>query len=299
MRIAHLGLDAIYRAARAIRGLALRRDTYDDERYFPPRDMDPEAQLAYFTAMVAIDHRTGGPLGRPFEAVVGGEAYRGADLLYRLGRMALEEDPGLFSPGRLASMGLDEGRRLMSFGGAHVWDLETRVGLLRDLGRRALDHGSFTAMLDVATVDEFVARLSEARAYEDPVRKKAMLLLKFLTGRGILKVEGEVHIPVDNHLTRIALRLGLVEVQGDVWGRETSRDEDIAIRTAVRDAWGLAARAAGVDPFALDDYLWAFGRSTCVRDSPKCGQCPFRDICPAHRAGHYPNEHTHTLTWYY
>lgn len=291
--------------AGVVRRLGLRRDSYDDPRFYPPRSTPRELQLGYFAAMVAVDHRTTTPLTR-FEGVFDGERLHGADALYRLGRRLFDEDPEFFTPERLASMGVDEGRRLFEIGGVRVWDFYTRVFLLRDLGCKTLElYGSFENLFSSDRASEIVARLRVFRAYEDPVEKKAMLLLKFLDGRGLVRVvdRDRLDVPVDNHLTRIAIRLGVVRLSSEellVKQVEVGPEVDRAIREAVKKAWRLVARYSGVDVFTLDDYLWSFGRRACLRgSSPRCGHCPFAEVCLARARGVFLDEHRFTLTWYY
>lgn len=293
-----LDVDKAAEVADVVKGLGLKRDRYLDERYYPPPDDPRELQLAYFAAVVAVDHRTS-TFG-PFEGYIDGEFYHGADALWRLARRAY---PEVFSPDRLASLSLEDGMRLFSIGGRAVWDLGVRVLLLRDLGRKAAEAGGFAKWLDAGSVAELAERLKRARAYEDPVKKKTLLLAKFLDGRGLLKFSDPQNfdVPVDNHVSRIAYRLGIVDVDYS-WlfsGVELTREEDVEVREKIKLAWRLVSKFSGVDPFTLDDFLWSFGRAVCTRDSPKCGRCPLRAVCKANRLGQYPPEHTHSLTWYY
>ena len=292
-------VDRARSAADIVGRLGLRRDAYDDGRFYPPRSDPREDQLAFFVAMVAVDHRTSTPLG-PFEGHIDGEFFHGADALWRLGRKAYDE--GLFKAERLAELTPGEAERLFSIGGARVWDFHVRMFLLRDLGRKALRAGGFEALIPDA-VAEMAERLRRVRAYEDPVGKKALLLAKFLDGRGLVKFKDPENfdVPVDNHLSRIAYRLGIADVDyGQLFeGLELGREEDAEVRQKVKLAWRLVAKFSGVDPFTLDDFLWSFGRRVCTREAPKCGQCPFRSICKANGLGQYPPEHTHLLTWYY
>lgn len=294
-----IDVDKIREVADVVRGLGLKRDRYLDERFYPPPSDPREDQLAYFTAMVAVDHRTSTPFG-PFEGYINGEFFHGADALWRLGRLAY--DDGLFKAERLAELGPDDAKRLFSIGGIPVWDINVRLLLLRDLGRKALRAGGFEALIP-DKVSELIERLRRIRAYEDPVAKKALLLAKFLDGRGLVEFKDPENfdVPVDNHLSRIAYRLGIADVDYRYLfeGVELSREEDVEARRKVKLAWRLVSKFSGIDPFTLDDFLWSFGRKVCVRDRPKCDECPFKAVCKARSLGQYPPEHAHALTWYY
>ena len=314
----------------------LRVDDYMDQRFYPPVGSSREEVAMYFLVMVALDHRLSRP-GRPYEGVVDGELYHGADLLYRLGRKLLEEDPEFFTAERLSRITGDEVSSLFSAsrpggGVARPPDPQVRASLLRDLGRKLLSLYEGSAyrvivesggLLRRGVGEGFIDRLKVFTAYQDPVEKKAFLLAKFLERRGVLPI-GDPHnkeVPVDNHLARIAVRTGIVRVSPEILERiaagiELQPWEDVLIRTAARLAYKTAARTGGIDPFVMDDLLWQFGRKCCTRDSPTCrtecrtgcmeiggcrdGRCIFEDICLARRDPRYMvNEHKFIETWWY
>ncbi len=289
------------RVGEALRGparaYAESPEGFTDSRYYPPPEADAETVARYFLVMVAMDHRLSRP-GRPYEARLAGEGlYHGADLLYRLGRRMLDVDPEFFSPERLKRITVEEVRAWLCVGPVCPPDPETRAWLLRDLGRklRLLYGGSAVKLLEESggylhTWDPrapgLVERLRVFEAYGDPVEKKAMLFAKFVERRGLLQVKDvwNKRVPVDNHLTRIALRLGMVRLEDRLHEKvakqlETSPWEDVAIRVAVREAWHIAAERAGVDDFLLDDLLWSMGRKVCVHGQPRCMGCSSHPTC--------------------
>ncbi len=285
-----------------------------DERYYPGRGVERELVLRYFIVMVAMDHRLSRP-GRPYEGYVDGEFYHGADLLYRLGKKMFDEDPGFYSPENLSRIGVDDVKRWLSIDGVEPPDLVVRVYLLRDLGYKLvkLYSGSVSNLLDKAG-DRLRGSIVEPglndllkvfHAYSDPVEKKSMLLAKFLIARGLFNPVDRLDLAIDNHLTRIAIRLGLVMISGDLWrkireGVEASYDEDLLIRLVVRKAYHMVVEKTGIDPRVLDDYLWIMGRETCLRDKPLCEKCLFKNICLAYRNNVFMvNEHRYYNTWFY
>jgi len=318
------------RVAEAIRRAVNRYkpDAFTDPRYYPDAGSDPETVARYFLVMVAMDHRLSRP-GQPYEAVVEGERFHGADLLYRLGRLMLDRDPGFFSPERLARATVEDVRRWLCRGGVCPPDPGARAALLRDLGSRlqSLYGGSAFRLLEEArgmlhtwdpAAPGLVERLRVFEAYSDPVEKKPMLLAKFLERRGLLEIcdPWNKRVPVDNHLTRIALRLGLVELEPSLQRKveeqaEATPWEDLLIRTAVREAWHLVASRAGVDEFILDDLLWTMGRKLCVHGQPRCTGCQghwmctqsgciLRSVCPVGLGLRRPvEEHRFLNTWWY
>jgi len=132
-----------------------------------------------------------------------------------------------------------------------------------------------------------------------------MLLVKFLINRGLYKPLDKPDVPVDNHLSRIAYRLGIVMVSGKLWekirrGVEVDREEDVLLRLAVRRAYRMLVDKTGIDPCMLDDFFWVMGREVCIRDTPLCDKCVFRNVCLAKRNRSFMvSEHLHFNTWYY
>lgn len=311
-------------------------DTFTDQRYYPPETAPRETVSMYFLVMVALDHRLSRP-GRPYEGLVDGELYHGADLLYRLGRKILEEDPEFYTADRLARVTPSEVERLFSAprpggGTARPPDPAVRAGLLRDLGAKLarLYGGSAYriivesgGMLRRGVGEGFIDRLKVFTAYQDPVEKKPFLLAKFLERRGVLPAHDSYNkeVPVDNHLARIAVRTGIVRLDREALekiaaGIEFSPEEDVMLRYAARLAYKTASLAGGIDPFIMDDILWQFGRKCCTREAPTCRsgcreecrrtggctgeECILASICLARRDPLYMvSEHRFLETWWY
>jgi endonuclease-3 len=74
-------------------------------------------------------------------------------------------------------------------------------------------------------------------------------------------------MPVDTHVHRTALRLGLVPP-----------------RTSAEAAHALLEARIGDDPgraYALHMLLISHGRQTCIARRPRCAACPLADRCPS------------------
>ncbi len=307
-------------------------DSFTDERFYPPKGTDTELVTRYFMFMVAIDHRTS--RYRPFEAIVDGQLYHGADLLYKLGMKKFTRDPEFFSPERMAKITPAEVASWLSVKGIDgevitVWDYEARAKLLNDLGSKILDgYGGSCYRVILLSGNYlkrdgrgFIDRLKAFKAYSDPVEKKAYLLVKFLNRRGILTFTDvdNAEVPVDNHVSRIALRLGLIELSDNYFNKILMREpfteyEDIMIRSKIRDAFKVISYFAGVSPLILDDLLWMFGRDCCTRGRPACiapsnsgcvklgmwrDGCPFSNQCILLSKGVLIDEHLFEDTYYY
>ena len=308
-------------------------DKFVDTRYYPPETDEDEDVLRYFIFMVAIDHRTS--KNNSFEGYVEGEFFHGADLLYRLGMKMYAEDPEFFSPAHMASITRDELIRWLSVKSKDgkrktVWDPDIRVVLLRNLGKRILklyegkvseiiarSHNYLKKPNNLGLID----RLKAFKAYSDPVEKKSYLFTKFITRRALFRYKDPENseVPVDNHLTRIALRLGFVKLNEGlkmkiVNGIPFSAEEDIELRFAVRKAYKILSRLLNMDPLILDDLLWSFGRHCCTYANPICIRgcndpcsklglctkcCVFEPICPSYKEANPITEHNYSDTFYY
>ncbi len=309
-------------------------DDFTNPDFYPPVNASRREIVSYFLVMVAMDHRLSRP-GRPYEAIVDGRLYHGADLLYKLGSKKYAEDPGFFEAEKLSKVNVKDILEWLSVetGGRTVKppDPEVRAELLRDLGVKLLklyDGDPYAVIVDSANYLKkgvqggFINILKTFKAYQDPVEKKNYLLAKFLERRRVLEIvdDHNKEVPVDNHLVRIAIRTGIIDVDPETLeaialGVEFTEEKDVILRKTARIAYKEAARTANIDPFTLDDTLWSFGRKCCTRENPTCkhtcrtecaktggcnGGCPLAETCKAYKNPKYMvPEHNYTNTWWY
>lgn len=269
-----------------------------------PEPSDPEGMANYLIFMVSIDHRT----GPHFADFVDGEELCGAELLWKLGELKWREDEGFFSPRRMAKVGYEEVRRwLTAPRGVAVRGPGLRWLLLRDAARWLirLYGGRGLRLVEDAqgSSSRIVELLRPLRAFSDPVAKKAYLLAKLLIKSGLMKEGGveELLLPIDNHVTRVTLRLGLVRPLSST-EFQSRLELDVRLRLLVREVWRAVVKRAHVDPIAMDDLLWTVGREVCRRSEALCsatrgakterlrevapwawGACPFEDVCQGPR----------------
>ncbi len=313
VKVAYDSIERVSKVlARARQSVLAYRDDLSNPELYPPKDEDPELVARYLFFMVAIDHRMSTPQMQ-FEGYIRGKFYHGADALWRLGMIKFEETRGrFFDPENLSKISVEEIRSWLRIGDKAVRDPEIRAMLLRDAARKLLKfyRGSVMELIDscqgyVRRGGEGIVELLKAfLPYMDPVEKKSFLLVKFLARRGLLRIRDpeNLRVPVDNHLTRIAVRLGIVTVldkepfRGE---REAAEWEDVAIRYCVREAYAEVAKEAGTSPLDLDDFLWSFGRKICRFGEPRCGECVLAEVCKARESGEFLNEHLYLRTWWY
>ncbi|MCS7099997.1 MAG: hypothetical protein RMH84_00620 [Sulfolobales archaeon] len=292
-------------------------ENFTDPQYYPPENSSVEDVLRYFFFMVAIDHRTS--RFRPFEGYVRGKFHHGADLLYRLGMLKYEEDPSFFSPERMANLSTREVVEwLRTPGGDAIWDPDVRTELLRDAGIKLIKYFGGSVLNFIKASGSYIRHPTSRclgilfkvfKAYSDPVEKKMFLFIKFTLRRSLLAVKDiqNLEVPVDNHLTRIALRLKLVELDEEMSSKivsraEVSDREDVELRMAVRRAYSHLSRLSGVRQDYLDDYLWILGRKICTRENPACersGFCPLSSVCASCGNASKIVEHNYVNTYYY
>jgi endonuclease-3 len=86
--------------------------------------------------------------------------------------------------------------------------------------------------------------------------KTAAVVLSFALGRDA--------IPVDTHVHRVSLRLGLVPA------RTTAENADRLLHDLVPDGLRTPLHVA----------LIRLGRETCKATVPRCRDCPLKDLCP-------------------
>ncbi len=335
--IVSLNLDRCRSLGLLLRKIRFSPDPFINAKFYPSTKLSLDLIANYFFFMVAIDHRTSYE-DIAFEGLIGGEKYSGAQLLWRLGKVKLDADPEFFTVDRMKRIrasDVAEWLRVENPYPREVWDPDVRAFLLRDAALKLSKYyeGSVLNLIKASggflfkDGGGFIERLRAFKAYEDPVGKKAFLLVKFLERRAILKVldEDRLEVPVDNHLSRIALRLGLVRVDNETLskireGREFTYAEDYALRSRVKEAFKLVAAFSNIKPTILDDFLWLLGKTCCTRDRPVCvygcdkAVCPLKDLIgtcyemciltPVCRARSDVKlqllpEHNFTKTWYY
>lgn len=277
-----------------------------DELLLPattPEERHREANLWFF--LVAICQAT-----RTLQGVIEGQWVRGWDYMVRAARRALRSDPECFTAKRLVHITPAALRSLFSDDGlaehSTLDRIEERVSQWRDASRLLIERyeGDVMGLYEAARhrlrgEGGILARLAECQAYSDPVQKKSFLFIMFATQCGAWQIEDlhNLHVAVDYHIMRVALRSGMVRIHDDVLSHRlrsrevVSADEDNLIREAVREACDLLVRHSGQSVFDVDHVLWSMGRNCCFYDyEPICGEhrCWRQGQCTFVRTIAYP-----------
>lgn len=143
---------------------------------------------------------------------------------------------------------------------------------------------------------------------EDPLRKKARVLVHQLAGFGLVDIADPENMApaIDYHLIRLYMRTNRIHpVRGDDYDkfsiqRTASQLKVGDIRQAVEEAMYYTAAGADLRIDQLNHVEWQIARSFCVREAPRCdggpleekpieetlsrlsvsqGGCPVRGIC--------------------
>ena len=277
----------------------------------------------FWLAIVAICHQTS-PLGQPpLSGTVNGRSLRGWDYLVAKFQAYVTKRKEFLTPSKWATISKNW---ITTVFGNSLSDPEGRAALLRDLGaqmqRQQITHFHELYMRCDGRIKDgepnLLSRLTRFAAYSDPVCKKAYFLLAIMrtSCNWTYRDTENLGPPVDYHEIRGHLRVGTVVILDDnirncvESGQSLTKEEDIAIRLAVRDAIWQISRESGIRDASVCHYLfWNVFRSHCTRIDPNClgcrpstlplryrslnvraeeGQCPMNAICHAFRSGYIP-----------
>lgn len=188
-----------------------------------------------------------------------------------------------------------------------------RAGLLRDLGRRLVQHysGLVTNMMTAADGrllgDEgLLSRLDAFQAFgADPLRKKRNVFVHDIVRERLVRFEDEnaIEPAIDYHIMRLYLRSGRVyprnpEVLSLLKERTPTRGRLVRmLRESVAEAVRTTAFYASLTIPDINYIEWQVGRSLCHADDPSCadataldgtdlesvcaGACPYSSFCLA------------------
>lgn len=291
--------------------------------------MDAARISNLYFLLVAICHQT-----QSLQGIVDGSHHRGWDYLRLKLLSEVIADSALLEPTTWRKMTASSLSNLFNDGryGETLTDIEGRASLIRDLGS-ALESKGLSSVHDVYLASKgrlagespgLLARISKFRAYSDPVQKKSYFFLGLMQNSQSWKYVDEMELgaPVDYHEVRGHLRLGTVRIGSDLRtilaeSRPVSKSEDIAIRTAVRQAITRIASLTNQSPMRLHYLFWNLFRNVCLRENPKCfsadrsitippryrhfierGKCPFAETCESAGKGSSLIEHSFDTDWY-
>lgn len=240
----------------------------------------------------------------PLIGTLAGKKVKGSDLLHKLILREYVRDHHHVSPTWLASVQPDAFTKMFSDDEGRVPLLATRerMRLTRRYGQwfeRSRPWGTtpkdlVTYAMNSPTPGQALLGIITDPAMgipgyrEDPLRKKATLLLMSLVNRPekFIVLEDGFRWPpiVDYHLMRLALRLGLISLPCK-WESEnrdricTSAEREAVIRRAVYDAVNLIIRISGRTMPEIDNLMWSARRYCPEMTQPDCTTCALASAC--------------------
>lgn len=234
----------------------------------------------------------------PMLAVLDGQPLKGSDALWRVLKRALDKNPEQFLPEHLANLTEHQAweQLLVTDNGPMPFpDPEQRLTLLRgygqDCGQLSFSPSDFVHGLPLhpKPLNAFMRQVVNLTGFnQDALAKKARLLAMILSQRPekfLKPAAGEQLGPiVDYHLMRLALRLGLIQLNGKAeeknqqrqWVGKTSEQE---IRRATFRALEEILELTGVSAEQLDVTLWNARRYCPETETPVCAKCQFNSFC--------------------
>ncbi|MCO4763013.1 MAG: hypothetical protein KC502_15965 [Myxococcales bacterium] len=262
---------------------------------------DPHA-IDYFFA--AILHQFGfwspanGVYARPTWTTFEGQRLKGSDYCFAAFKRVLERDPAQLLPRGQSSLRWDDTRSLFlaDDGSVPMPVLATHHALARGYGRDLWELGYTPTQLvkEAQASDDpgatLISVLDHVTGYrEDPLRKKAMLLVLALGQRpeGFLDLSRckQLGPVVDYHIMRSCLRTGLVEVGDEelreriVGRRLLEPSDEKAVRAACFEAVEALMEASGRDIGAIDYFFFGARKRCPEMEQPDCGRCPVDPVC--------------------
>lgn len=186
---------------------------------------------------------------------------------------------------------------------------EERAGILRQVGRLAIQHGGFSALFFksngvLAPEAQIRKAFLDCPVFsQDPEEKKFQLLLQKLSNYKPLSQLAIFCKPaIDYHLIRCFLRRGLIYWKNE-FGKEylrsvqTDRKESTvgALRSRCSDIVCELSEYTGLSISKINQIEWNIGRSVCIEGHPDCfleredsdwlhdkfKRCPFYNTCCA------------------
>jgi hypothetical protein len=287
--LAQVNVDKCRELAALIRGLPIPPD--QEEADLNLSLIPASRRTDFLLSLVAICHQTT-PVGGPkLEGTVAGAHRRGWDYLSNALLEAVIADNSLVSPTRLKGLTADQLLEIIRRPDitAEIKDIDGRARLLNDLGGLLVQAG-MDSVEDLYTLSGgyllredsggILQRLSVAKAYSDPVRKKSLYFCMLAKNQGLWRFRDEEHLssPVDYHEIRGHLRIGTVRLDNSVLDHirsaKVTADMDVAIRGAVASAIDEVATSTGLSAATLHYFFWNLFRSCCLREGAHCDSCP-------------------------
>jgi len=274
-------------------------ETFASELY-PPINYPHALNFFFFTVMHDFGFRYGDDKGylMPLYGTINGKETKGSDLLWKVLTRKLLMETLQFEPAFLADILPKEFARIFSDdNGPIIWpDFEKRFKMTRAYGRWFMEEKISPSEILILVnqeeepLKEFLWWTRRIPGYDRDsfFHKKNLLLAMILANRPekFLKVKDPQNWKpiIDYHLMRLALRLGLVELEKIDQKKNKKREWvnvfiELEIRRAVYEAICELIEKSGRSMSFVDEKMW-MGRKYCPEMiTPECDKCVFKSVC--------------------
>ncbi|MFA6338925.1 MAG: queuosine salvage family protein [Candidatus Paceibacterota bacterium] len=269
---------------------------------YPPLNHPEAINFFFFVCLHQFGFWHGDESGyvKPLVGTIDGNSCKGSDLLWKVCKKAFDKDPLVFGHRHLAKIKPEELFKIFTDdeGLIPFPDLWERLRITRMYGKYFIRNR--TSPLKVIKESNkkkeplgyFLAQMwglqGENGFNEDKFCKKMLLLAMVLANRPekflVVKDDYNWEPIIDYHLMRTALRLGLVDLNDDEYGKNRNRRwvssrVEQNIRKAVDRAMRRIIKLSGRPMSFVDEKMWNSRRYCPEMDYPDCSKCIFLKVC--------------------
>jgi hypothetical protein len=235
---------------------------------------------------------------KPLTGMINGKVEKGSDLLWKVLMKTLNRDSSAFFSDKLAEIEPEElfTKVLADDNGPIPFpDTEERFKLTRAYGRWLVKNGKITNDLVTEANKQktpllcFTKTLRRVPGFDkDPAEKKSTLLAMILANRPekFLEVKDPYNWSpiIDYHVMRVALRLGLIELdknelRANINRRWVNAEKESEIRFDTHNAVTDLIQYSGRSMAFIDEKMWLARKYCPEMEKPNCEKCLFSSIC--------------------
>ncbi|MBC7194254.1 MAG: hypothetical protein H5U37_01135 [Caldisericia bacterium] len=291
------------------------------------KDIDEaRKELTLLFYVDAICHQT-----QNFFGEIDGVFYKGWDYLLFSFKKEFKKDKEFITTKRMKKIKGEDLKRILNGSGDRYYE---RAKLLRNCAF-ILERDFKGDIFEINRVAEgyikrdnkpdLIKLFHKFKAYSDPLSKKTYLFINIANKIGFWEIKDPHNLwtPVDYHLERVSLRIGIVKIDESLKNKlylqkRVPQTIDLKLREKIGESIKELSNRSGVSIDKLDQFFWSLGRSICLKDYPSCegvlvdntftqitgislkDGCPFRNLCDAYKNKELRNlKESNVYTIYY
>ncbi|MGB9749251.1 MAG: hypothetical protein ACPLWB_00175 [Caldisericia bacterium] len=272
--------------------------------------IDARKKLTLYFYVDAICHQT-----QNFSGEINGVFLKGWDYLLNSFKNEFEKDSDFIDVDKMKKINGGDLKRILGNSGDRYYE---RAKLLRNCAfilKRDFKGDIFEinrlsdGYIKRENKIDMIKLFHKFKAYIDPLNKKTYLFLNIAKKVGFWEVNDpeNLWIPVDYHLERVTLRMGIINLSEEIIkkfieNKRIPQTIDLKLREVIGEGVKKLSLKTKVDIDKIDQIFWSLGRSICLKDEPLCDGvkdnqntftnitgisllegCPFRKICKAYK----------------